>query len=107
MSTKVTIECDARFENGMRRALALFDETEQLALTALDGEVVDQCEREVLEKGRKFQADTLAEAVACRVEAAEERGCRSACARAVARGKLASLGGALFCRCAGVGRWGG
>ena len=30
MSIKVTIEFDPRFENGMRRALAMFEEMEQL-----------------------------------------------------------------------------
>jgi hypothetical protein len=90
MSSKVTIECDARFENGVRRALAMLEEMEQLALTAPDGEVVDQCEQAVIDKGRKFQAATLGEAVARRVEAAEKRGRRSECASAVARRKTAA-----------------
>jgi hypothetical protein len=90
MSTKVTIECDARFEQGVRRALAMFEEMEQLALTAPDGEVVDQCERAVIEKGRKLQADTLAEAVGRRIEAAEKKGRRSDCAPAAARRKTAA-----------------
>lgn len=87
MSTKVTIECDARFENGVRRALAMFEEMEQLALTAPDGQVFDACEEAVIEKGRKLQADTLGEAVARRVEAIEKKGRRSGCARAVAKKK--------------------
>ena len=87
MSDKVTIEFDARFENGMRRALAMFEEMEQLALTAPDGQVVDQCEQAVLDKGRTFQAATLGEAVARRVEAAEKKGRRSGSAGAVARKK--------------------
>ena len=94
MSTKVTIEFDPRFEQGMRRALAMFEEMEQLALMAPDGQVFDQCEEAVIEKGRRLQAATLAEAVARRVEAAEKKGRRSGSARAVAKKKIAdpSLG---------------
>jgi hypothetical protein len=84
MSTKVMIECDARFENSVRRALAMFEEMEQLALTAPDGQVFDMCEEAVIEKGRKLQADTLGEAVARRVEAAEKKGRRSGFVRAAA-----------------------
>lgn len=91
MSTNVTIEFDARFENGMRRALAMFEEMEQLALTAPDGQVVDVCEQAVIEKGRNLQAATLGEAVARRVEATEKkRGHRSACAPVGARKKTAA-----------------
>jgi hypothetical protein len=89
MSSRITIECDARFENGMRRALAMLEEMEQLALTAPEGQVFDQCEQAVLDKGRNFQAATLAEAVARRVEAAEKKGRRSASVTAVARKKTA------------------
>jgi hypothetical protein len=89
MSTKVTIEFDLRFENGMRRALALFEEMEQLALMAPEGQVFDQCEEAVIAKGRTFQAATLGEAVARRVEAAEKKGRRSDSARAVAKKKTA------------------
>jgi hypothetical protein len=87
MSSTVTIEFDSRFEQGVRRALALFEEMEQLALTAPDGEVLDQCEQAVIEKGRQLQAATLAEAVGRRVEAAEKKGRRSACAAVAARRK--------------------
>jgi hypothetical protein len=89
MSMKVTIECDARFENGVRRTLAMLEEMEQLALTAPDGEVFDVCEQAVIDKGRNLQAATLGEAVARRIEAAEKRGRRSGFARAVARKKTA------------------
>lgn len=73
MSTKVTFEFDARFEHGMRRALAMFEEMEQLALTAPDGHVFDVCEEAVIDKGRQLQAATLGEAVARRIEAAEKK----------------------------------
>lgn len=89
MNRKVTIEVDARFENGMRRALAMFEEMEQLALTAPDGQVFDMCEQAVIEKGRKLQADTLGEAVARRVEATEKKGRRFASVTAVAKKKTA------------------
>jgi hypothetical protein len=88
MSTKVTIEVDARFADGVRRALAMLEEMEQLALTAPDGQVLDLCEQAVVEKGRRFQAATLGDAVARRVEAAEKKGRRSGCAPAVARKKI-------------------
>ena len=88
MSTKVTIECDARFEQGVRRALAMMEEMEQLALTAPDGQVFDQCEQAVIEKGRNLQAGMLGEAVARRVEAAEKKGRRSGNATAVAKKKI-------------------
>ncbi len=89
MSTKVTIECDARFESGMLRAVAMFEEMEQLALTAPEGQVVDVCEQAVIAKGRTLQAATLAEAVTQRVEAAEKKGRRSESATAVATKKTA------------------
>ena len=90
MSTKVTMEFDARFENGMRRALAMFEEMEQLALTAPDGQVFDLCEQAVIEKGRNLQAATLGEAVVRRVEAAEKKGRRSGPARAAVKKKIAA-----------------
>jgi hypothetical protein len=84
MSSKVVIEVDARHEGFVRRALALAEEMEQLALTAPDGEVFDACEGAVVHKGRELQAQLLTEAVARRIEAAEKRGRRSAPASAAA-----------------------
>jgi hypothetical protein len=54
--------------------LALAEEMEQLALTAPDGEVFQICEDAVVEKGRKFNSQALAEAVTRRIEVAEKRG---------------------------------
>ena len=85
MSSKVTIEVDARHEGLVRRALALAEEMEQLALTAPDGEVFDACEGAVVHQGRDLQAQLLADAVARRIEAAEKRGRRSAPASAASR----------------------
>jgi hypothetical protein len=82
MSAKVTIEVDAKHEAILRRALAMAEEMEQLALTAPDGTVFDACEGAVIEKGRKLQGQMLGDAVARRIEAAEKKGRRSACAPA-------------------------
>ena len=89
MNTKVTIEVDAKHEAVMRRALALAEEMEQLALTAPDGAVFEACEEGVLEKGRTFQAHLLGGAVSRRIEAAEKKGRRSGSAPAVAKRRIA------------------
>lgn len=90
MSTKVTIEFDAQFEPMVRRALAMAEEMEQLALTAPDGAVFDACETAVIEKGREFNAKMLGDAVSRRLEAAEKKGRRSDSASAAARKKIAA-----------------
>jgi hypothetical protein len=87
MSTKVLIEVDAQHEVTVRRALALAEEMEQLALTAPDGTVWDACEAAVIEKGRHLQQQILGAAVARRIEVAEKKGRRSAPASADGRRK--------------------
>jgi hypothetical protein len=77
MTIKVSIEVDLQHEAFVRRALAMAEEMEQLALTAPDGQVFDLCEAAVIVKGRNLQRQALGEAVARRVEAAEKRGRRS------------------------------
>jgi hypothetical protein len=89
MNAKVLIEVDAKHEAVVRRALALAEELEQLALTAPDGEVFDACEGAVVEQGRRFQAHVLGAAVARRIEAAEKKGRRPAGARAGGRRRIA------------------
>jgi hypothetical protein len=89
MSTKVLIEVDPQHEAIVRRALALAEEMEQLALTAPDGAVFDACEGAVIEKGRDLQRQVLGAAVARRIEAAEKKGRRSAPARAGGGRKIA------------------
>ena len=89
MSAKVTIEVDARHEPTLRRALAMMEEMEQLALTAPDGAVFADCEEAVIGKGRDLQRLMLADAVARRIDAAEKRGRRSAPALADARKRTA------------------
>jgi hypothetical protein len=88
MTTKVLIECDPQHEALVRRALALAEEMEQLALTAPDGAVFDACEGAVLQKGRDLQRQILGEAVARRIAAAEKKGRRSAPAPAGARRRI-------------------
>jgi hypothetical protein len=78
MNEKITIEFDAKHETIVRRALAMAEEMEQLALTAPDGAVFDACEEAVVQKGRTFQGHVLGEAVARRIEAAEKKGRGSA-----------------------------
>ena len=77
MSTKVLIEVDPKHEAIVRRALALAEEMEQLALTAPEGAVFDVCEGAIIERGRTLQGQMLGEAVARRIEAAEKKGRRS------------------------------
>ena len=89
MGSKITIEVEPRHEGIVRRALALAEEMEQLALTAPDGSVFDTCEEAVVAKGRKLQSQVLGEAVTRRIEAAEKKGRRSVAAPADARRKTA------------------
>jgi hypothetical protein len=89
MNPQVTIDVDPTHEALVRRALALAEEMEQLALTAPDGKVFDACEEAVIEQGRLFQSQALGEAVARRIEAAEKKGRRSVSAPAGARKKTA------------------
>jgi hypothetical protein len=82
MGSKITIEVDPQHEGIVRRALALAEEMEQLALTAPEGQVFDTCEEAVVQKGRKLQSEMLGAAVTRRIEAAEKKGRRSVSARA-------------------------
>ncbi len=84
---KVFVEVDARHEAIVRRALALTEEMEQLALTAPDGQVVHDCEAAILEKGRQLQTELLGEAVQRRIDAAEKKGRRCVSVTAVDRRK--------------------
>ncbi len=90
MSTKVTIEIESKHEAIVRRALAMAEEMEQLALTAAEGTVFEACEEAVIERGRTFQAQALGEAVARRIEAAEKKGRRCGNAPVAARKKTAA-----------------
>jgi hypothetical protein len=94
MNAKVLIEVDPRHEALLRRALALAEEMEQLALTAPEGEVFEACEAAVIQHGRSLQRQMLGEAVARRIEAAEKKGRRSAPAPAGGRRRTAGRKGA-------------
>jgi hypothetical protein len=89
MNTKVTIELDAKHEAIVRRALAMAEEMDNLALSAPDGAVVDACETAVIEQGRKLQSQVLGDAVTRRIESAEKKGRRSASAPADEKKKTA------------------
>ena len=89
MDGKVLIEVEPQHEGIVRRALALAQELEQLALAAPDGAVFDVCETAVLDQGRKFQNSVLGTAVARRLAAAEKKGRRSGSAPAAAPRKTA------------------
>jgi hypothetical protein len=89
MNTKVTIEVDAQHEAIVRRAVALAEEMEQLALTAPEGQVFAACEEAVIQRGRLLQSQLLGEAVARRIEAAEKKGRRSVFAPVGGRKKTA------------------
>lgn len=59
-------------------------EMEQLALTAPNGQVLDQCEAAVVGKGRDIQRQVLQQAVQRRIETAEKKG---RCCASVTAGK--------------------
>jgi len=77
-NSKVLIEVAAQHEAIVRRALALSEELEQLALTAADGQVIHDCETAVVDQGRQLQQQFLSDAVARRIAAAEKKGPRYA-----------------------------
>lgn len=90
MPTTILIEVDAKHEATVRRALALAEELEQLALTAPEGTVFDACEDAVVAKGRDLQSQMLAQAVARRIEAAEKKGRRCVNAPAAKARRIAA-----------------
>jgi hypothetical protein len=90
MNSKVTIEVDPKHEAIVRRALAMAEEMEQLALSTPDGAVFDACEDAVVEKGRKLQSQVLGEAVTRRIEVAEKKGRRSVSVRVATKRKTAA-----------------
>jgi hypothetical protein len=87
MIPKVTIEVDPKHEAVVRQALAMVEEMEQLALTAVEGTIFDACEEAVIEKGRRLQSQVLGDAVTRRIEAAEKKGLRCEPVHVVSRKK--------------------
>ena len=90
MAAKVLIEVPAHLETTMRQFLAFSQEMEHLALAAPEGQVLKTCEEAVLHQGRAILNQTLTQAVARRIEAAEKKGRRSASVSAVARKRTAA-----------------
>jgi hypothetical protein len=89
MNTKITIEIDAQHEAIVRRALALAEEIQQLALTTSEGNVVQACEEFIIDKGRRWQGQMLGTALARRIEVAEKKGLLSVAVPADAKKKTA------------------
>ncbi len=89
MTPTITIEIPAASEALVRQLLALHEELQALALSAPDGTVLNACEEVVIPKGRDLTANLLADAVARRIESAENRGPRSAPAAAVVPRRIA------------------
>ena len=74
MTRKILIEVDPQHELLLRRTLAVAEEMEQLALTAPDGQVFQQCEEAVLENGRRLQSQMLSDALQRRLQEVEKKG---------------------------------
>ncbi|MDY3555600.1 hypothetical protein R5W24_004744 [Gemmata sp. JC717] len=81
MSATITIEIPAASEALVRQLVALHEELQALALSAVEGTVLEACEATVVPKGRERTRNVLADAVARRIEVAEKKGARSAPAR--------------------------
>jgi hypothetical protein len=74
MTRKILIEVDPQHELLLRRTLAVAEEMEQLALTAPDGQVFQQCEEAILENGRRLQSQMLRDALQRRLQEVEKKG---------------------------------
>lgn len=68
----------------IERAIAFAAEMHDLALVAPSGHVLDQCEQQVLDRGRDLLRDTLQAAVQARIDVAEVKKGRRGGARAAA-----------------------
>jgi hypothetical protein len=82
MRPTISLDIPAACEALVRPVLAFQEEMRALALAAPDGTVLDTGEAAVVRRGRAWNAQILADAVARRSEAAEKRGPRSGPARA-------------------------
>lgn len=76
----------------VRQFHALVLELEQLALTAPEGQVVDQCEAALLERGQQVHCQVLQQAVQQRIAALEKKGLRCGPAAAARHAKIAARG---------------
>lgn len=68
----------------IQQAIAFVAEMHQLAQTASAGAVIALCEAQALDQGRRLLRDTLQSAAQSRIDAAEKKGAKLACARAPA-----------------------
>src|SRR2546423_1470939 len=59
---------------GLEQAIAFFTQMRQVAQTAPEGTVLAACEQVALQDGRRLLRNSLAAAVAARIEAAEQKG---------------------------------
>lgn len=73
----LTLEVDTpEQEVLMRNFHAYVMELDQLALSAPEGEVLDQCETAAVTKGQDINRQTLQQAIQRRIHAAEKKGRR-------------------------------
>lgn len=60
----------------LRQFYAYVQEMDQLALTTPEGQVLDQCEQFVWQRGQNLHREVLQKAVQGRIDAAEKKGRR-------------------------------
>jgi hypothetical protein len=76
-SRNVVLEVETPEQEALLRQFhAYVLELEHLALTAPDGQVLDQCESAAVSKGRELNRAALQRAVQRRIDAAEKKGRR-------------------------------
>jgi len=89
---RVTLEVDSPAEETLLRQYhAFLREMQELALAAPPGQVLEVCERAVLQKGQEVNRHVLEQAVQRRIAAVEKKGRRCGPAPAVERGRTAAL----------------
>lgn len=84
----VTFDLTLDQEALLRQTLAFIEEVEHVADKAADGAVLDACEEAVVSGGLDLQRRTLQKVVQRRIDAAEKKGPRSACAPVVGPRKI-------------------
>lgn len=89
--TAITLEVNSPEQEALLRQFhALILEMTELALSAPAGQVLEQCEAAVWERGQQVNRQVLEQAVQQRIEALEKKGRRCGVARAVGRAKTAA-----------------
>jgi predicted kinase len=88
--TTITLEVSSPEQEALLRQFhVMIMEMEQLALSAPAGQVLEQCEAAVLERGRRVNSQVLQRAVQQRIDALEKKGRRCGIARVADGGKTA------------------